>query len=163
MQHETSLIASLIASLVASLGLNLLLYVEQYRSLKPSDLATLYLIASILCDVVLLTLPSGIAATTKLSRPILVRCVVHLTLLLLECRGKRPISALNHAEPPEESNVILSRIFFSWINPILLRGYRNFLGEQDLPPLSRDMKPKVTRKAILQAWNQRGIQYCTVL
>ncbi len=157
MKYDPIFVVSLIASLVATLGLSLLLYVEQQRSLKPSNLATLYLVASILCDVVLLTMPSEIYNETEILLPVLARLFVHLTLLILECQTKRPAySPLNGRQSPEELSGILSRIFFAWINPILLQGYRNILVSQDLPPLSRDMEPEVTRKAILQAWGQRG-------
>ncbi|KAG7285995.1 hypothetical protein NEMBOFW57_008291 [Staphylotrichum longicolle] len=38
-------------SLVATMGLNVLLYLEQCRVSKPSDLATLYLLAAVLSDL----------------------------------------------------------------------------------------------------------------
>jgi hypothetical protein len=155
---ETSFVASLLASLLAALGLSLLLLLEQQRSLKSSDLATIYLVASILCDVVTLTMPSGVSTHIGLSRPILFRCFTHLALLILECRSKRPVfNALKNPQSLEELSGVLSRVFFTWINPILLQGYRNILVDQDLPPLSRDMKPEFTRKAILRTWDQRGL------
>jgi ATP-binding cassette subfamily C (CFTR/MRP) protein 1 len=156
-EHEVLFVVSLVASLVAALGLSLLLYLEQKRSLNPSDLATLYLVASILCDVVLLTNPAGITAHTETSRPVLFRCLMQLTLLIFECHGKRSTpSVFGESQSPEELSGVLSRVFFTWINPILFQGYKNLLVDQDLPPLSRDLKPKVIRKAILQAWDQRG-------
>jgi len=156
-EHELLFVASLIASLVAALGLSLLLYLEQKWSPKPSDIATLYLVASILCDVVLLTDPAGTTAHTETPRPVLVRCLMHLTLLIFERYSKHSIpSALGEPRSPEELSGVLSRVFFTWINPILFQGYKNLLVDQDLPPLSRGLKPKVIRKAILQAWDQRG-------
>jgi ATP-binding cassette subfamily C (CFTR/MRP) protein 1 len=156
-EHEALFVLSLVASLVAALGLSPLLFLEQKRSLKPSDLATLYLVASILCDVVLLANPVGITDHTKTSRPVLARCLMHLTLLIFECHSKRSTSSvLGESQSPEELSGVLSRAFFTWINPILFQGYKNLLVDQDLPPLSQDLKPKVIRKAILQAWDQRG-------
>lgn len=155
--YETDFIISLIASLIAGLGLSLLLFLEHQRSFKASDLATLYLILSIICDVILLTMPSKLAAHIVVLHPVLVRCSMHLALLVLEFRSKhQAFGDVNNSQSPEELNGVVSRVFFTWINPILLQGYKNILIDQDLPPLSHDLKAKVTRKAILQTWNQRG-------
>ena len=156
-QHDTCFFISLLISLLAAPGLSLLLFLEQQRSQKPSDLATLYLLASILCDVVVLTVSSGAAERMEISRPVLIRCCMDAAILLFECCGKRSaFSAVNKHQSPEELSGVLSRALFTWINPILLRGYRNILIDQDLPPLSEDMKPEITRKKILQIWSQRG-------
>ncbi|TVY57487.1 ABC transporter FUM19 [Lachnellula cervina] len=156
-QHNSTFFVSLLVSLLAALGLSLLLFLEQQRSPKPSDLATLYLLASLLCDVVVLTVPSGTAERMKISRPILIRCCMHTALLLFECCGKRSaFSTINKHQSPEELSGVLSRALFTWINPILLQGYRNILIDQDLPTLSQDMKPEVTKKAILNIWSLRA-------
>ena len=139
------------------MGLSLLLFLEQQRSLKASDLAILYLVAAILCDAVVLTMPSEVLEHTDISRPVLVRCFMHFVLLVLECRTKRSaFSALNNHLSLEELHSVLSRALFTWINPILFQGYKNILVDQDLSSLSRDMKPEFTRDAILRAWSQRG-------
>lgn len=83
---------------------------------------------------------------------------MHSALLILECcvQGRPAFSELNKQQSPEELYGVLGRVLFTWINPILLRGYRGILVNQDSPPLGQDMKPEFTRKAILQAWSQRG-------
>jgi len=147
-------LASLIISAVAALSLGPLLFFEQQRSFKPTDSTTIYLVISILCDVILLTIPFGIISHIDMSRPVTVRCFAHLVLLIFESHGKRNVE--KKPQSPEELNGVFSRIFFAWINPIIFRGYRSILVDQDLPPLSKDLKPAVTRKAILRAWDQRG-------
>lgn len=156
-QHKINFLTSLLASTLAALGLSLLLLLEQQRSSKPSDLATLYLLASILCDVVYMTMPTEAADQTNTFRPVLLRCSVHLALLVLESRAKHPaFSVVSKDQSPEELHGVLSWILFIWINPILLRGYGNVLVDKDLPSLNRDIKPEFTRNAILQTWSQRG-------
>jgi hypothetical protein len=59
-------------------------------------------------------------------------------------------------QSPEEASGVLSRLFFAWINPILLRGYKSMLDTYDLPPLGLDMSAELSREAMLQAWNKRG-------
>lgn len=153
--REKTLVASLLASLLAACGLTFLLPLEQQRSVKPSDIATLYLVASILCDIILLTMPSGIAYS-QVSSAVLIRGSVHAVLLLLECGSKHQAASFI-AVPlsPEELSGVLSRVFFTWIISILLQGYTGILVDQDLPCLSQNMKPERTRRAILGAWAQR--------
>ncbi|KAF7943713.1 uncharacterized protein EAE97_005783 [Botrytis byssoidea] len=156
-EHEIILVISLLASSGAAFGLSLLLVLEQQRSLRPSDLAILYLVPSIICDVLLLTMPSKIQAVSRASRPILARCLIHSTLFVFEICDKRPsASSSSNLRSPEESRSVLDRVLYTWINPILLQGYTNILVDQDLPRLSRDMKPEFTRKAMLQTWSRRA-------
>jgi ATP-binding cassette subfamily C (CFTR/MRP) protein 1 len=156
-QQKLNFLASLFASQLAALGLGLLLLLEQQRSLKPSDLASLYLIASILCDAVYMSMPLENARQTSTSHPVFFRCFIHLALLVLESRTKHPaFGTVGKDQSPEELYGVLSRILFMWINPILLRGYKNVLVDKDLPSLSRDIKPEFTINAMLQIWSRRG-------
>jgi ATP-binding cassette subfamily C (CFTR/MRP) protein 1 len=156
-QHEIIFVVSLLVSSIAALGLSLLFVLEQQRSPKPSDLAILYLFASIICDVVLLTMPSRDLAEFKVLNPVLARSVIHSALLLLECsNGRSSVGIASNPLKPEELHNVFSRLLFIWINPILLRGYRNILVDQDLPALSGDMTPDLTRNAIIETWAQRG-------
>lgn len=156
-EQKTDFLLSLFASIIATLGLSLLLIREQRRSLRPSDLATLYLLASLLCDIAYLTLPSTVAEYSHTSRLIFVRFFVYSVLLALECCTKRPESeVLRNHQDPEELHGILSRVLLTWINPILLRGYKSILVNQDMPNLSQDMKPEGTRTAILKEWSRCG-------
>lgn len=156
-EHDTNLIASFASSLSATLGLSLLLFLEHRRSHRSSDLGTLYLVASILCDIILLTSPTETAIHTTVRRLVLVRFLVYVVLLILECFGGRPaFGVFDKSQSPEELGGILNRAFFGWINPILVQGYKNILINKNLPPLSCDLKPGAIRKAMLHAWNQRG-------
>ncbi|KUJ08206.1 putative ABC transporter [Mollisia scopiformis] len=91
-----------------------------------------------------------------MSLPVLIRCLLYLMLFTLECCGKPPLTTSSEPRIPEESSGALSMIFFTWINPILLRGYRNILNHQDLPPMSQNMKAYLTRKNMLRMWDQRA-------
>ena len=156
-QYKTTFLVSLFASILAALGLSLLLSLEHQRSHRASDIATLYLLGSILCDTIYLTMPSKITRNTNISRPFLLRCCGHVALLMLELCGKRPsFNAVKQHKSPEEIYGILGRVFLIWINPILVQGYKNILTDQDSPSLSQDMKPEVTRNAMIQTWSQRG-------
>ncbi|TGO29604.1 hypothetical protein BPAE_0013g00560 [Botrytis paeoniae] len=102
-------------------------------------------------------MPPKIRASSRASQPVLARCVIHSALLVLESCDERPsLSNSSNLQSPEESHGVLGRVLYTWINPILFQGYTNILIDQDLPPLSQDMKPEFTRKAMLQIWSRRA-------
>ncbi|EED19894.1 oligomycin resistance ATP-dependent permease yor1, putative [Talaromyces stipitatus ATCC 10500] len=149
-------LGALFVSTLAALGLSLLLLKESQRSYRASDFTTLYLLASTLCDVIILAAPSQVDRHAYISRAVSFRCCIHSMLLVIECCTKRHAAsdAIRKQRAPEERHGILSRIFFLWINPILLQWYTNVLVNQDLPPLSQYMKPELTREAMIQAWSK---------
>ncbi|PQE27279.1 ABC transporter protein [Rutstroemia sp. NJR-2017a WRK4] len=150
------LIAALLSS-AAALGLSLLLVLEQRQSARASDVTVLYLAVETMCDVLLLTMPSGTSALSTVSYPVLARCAVHVLLLVLECCNiGYSIDISSDLQPLEESASLLGRLFYTWINPILLQGSRNILVTQDMPPLGRNMGPESTRTAIIQTWSTRA-------
>ncbi|KAI1763558.1 putative ABC transporter [Hypoxylon sp. FL1150] len=156
-EYETSFILSLATSLAAALGLTLLLPLELWRALKPSDLGTLYLVSSILLDVVLLTLPSDDQDPRVFFHPILSRCLLQSALLILEFQARGPIPKdSRRLMSPEELSCVLGRAFFFWINPMLLGGFRKILINEDLPPLSKVIKPGTVRPRIIRAWDSRA-------
>ncbi len=79
-------------------------------------------------------------------------------LLTLNCFAPRPYpsptSRKGHAL--EDESGILGKLFFAWINPILLRGYGGLLLSHDLPFLSRDLSAKLSRAEMIRSWNRRG-------
>ncbi|KAK0641279.1 ABC transporter type 1, transmembrane domain-containing protein [Cercophora newfieldiana] len=145
---------ALACSTPASLALAFLLSQEHQRLSRPSDLAVLYLLLSIICDGVALTVSSPVILSRQ---PLLVRLLGHLVLLLLEYLGPcAPPTPEDAKLSAEEQSTIVSRAFFGWVNPILAKGYKNILIHEDLPPLSRGMSPEAAREAMIQAWSQRA-------
>ncbi|KAI1405376.1 putative ABC transporter [Hypoxylon fuscum] len=156
-QIRASFIVSMAISLIATLGLTLLLFIEHKCSFKPSDSGIVYLISSMSIDVILLTLPTEAMESRKFFRPVLGRFLHDLALLVLENLPKQEIpSTFKTRLSPEETRGVLSRTFFAWINPILLKGYRNILTNEDLPTLGRDIKPDITRQRMIRAWDKRA-------
>ncbi|AEO64833.1 uncharacterized protein THITE_2142635 [Thermothielavioides terrestris NRRL 8126] len=127
-------------------------WLQLRRGCRPSDPATVYLLASVLCDSVALTAPSAAW------RPRPARCLLHAALLFLECFTPRakPHGVPWSGQSPEDNSGILDKLFFAWIIPILLRGYKSLLLSQDLPPLSAELSAKLAREAMLESWNRRA-------
>ncbi|KAI1326803.1 putative ABC transporter [Xylariaceae sp. FL0255] len=157
-QHEAKYSqSSLLASCLAMLGLGFLLVKEQL-SRRDSDLATLYILISILCDVGYLTMPNEIAGHLDIytSRTVLLRCCSHLAFLYLANDPRYNATDVGAGFSPEEHRSLLNRVLFLWINPILLQGYRHPLTHEDMPALSHEMSPCSIREAILESWSNRA-------
>ncbi|KAK6853983.1 hypothetical protein PG995_010795 [Apiospora arundinis] len=158
-QYEARYWLSHFASTLAALGLSLLLFLEQQWCYRISHQATLYLLVSILCDIVYLAIQFYAAERTNLSRPVLIRFCAQLTLFVLEYRTqRRPILGARGKVPHSQKfHGLFSRLLFLWVNPILLQGYRNVLRQTDMPPLDEEMLPGHTRKAMIKSWSEREV------
>lgn len=156
-QYTTIFLLFLFASAFAAWGLNWLLFQKDPKPHISSDLATPYLSASIFCDVIYLALTFKAATPTKTSKLVLLRCCIYVVLLALERRTRiASFGVPNSHQSPEDIYGVLDRVLFTWINPLILRGYKSLFVSEELPPLSQDLKPELTRRAILQTWAQRG-------
>jgi hypothetical protein len=138
---------------INTLCLSLVVYLHR-NVLEPSrfDTATVYLIFSVLGDLIILTLPnpkySRSEAATKL---VIFRCIAHSIWLLIDLVGVE-----GHGLSSEEDYGILSRIFLSWIIPIISYGRTQTLTIEMLPSINQKLKPGHTRREMLKAWHQRG-------
>lgn len=149
---------SIFASILSHVALSCLFILESRRRLPPSDFTTLYLSTSVLCDLVYLVMPLRAPVKKSYVHPVFVRCCTQIILLALECRGTAgAFTTRNKPQAAEDEHNILHRLFLTWINPILWKGYTNILGHEDLPPLSADMHAERTRERMLQAWRQQGM------
>ena len=142
---------------IAALGAGILTFQEHQRSLQPSDLIVLYLIASSACDGIWLVLSSWIGQ----HRPVAILLLPKLLLICLESRDKESL-LLQRCQgiPAEERAGILSRTFFWWIHDILEEGYQGILVNQELPAIDRKLSSGTLRQNVVEEWKQRGIRRC---
>ncbi|KAH6645218.1 P-loop containing nucleoside triphosphate hydrolase protein [Truncatella angustata] len=148
---------SVTASFVACIGLCPLLFLEHTRSIRPSDLAVVYLLVSLVCDATeLLTVlyQNGIPLALL---PAAASLCVKLVLLVAESQGKEAILRGPYdQQPPEQLAGILNRTFFWWINPVLAHGSRNVLTGDSLPSIDEKLSSTLLRHHALQAWDRRA-------
>lgn len=150
-------VASLCISALADVGLSCLWHLEQRRSNYSSNLATLYLVGAVVCDAIYLAMPHKTPNCTACRYPILIRFCAHGVLLAIECSGWRAIpSQQGETHAAEDQHNPLSRVFFTWINAILSKGYKRILTHEDMPPLCAEMRAETTRQRMLEAWELRG-------
>ncbi len=108
----------------------------------------------VLSDLIALTAPSINTAY----HPPPARCLLHALLLALECfaPSPHPPCVPRRGPAPEDESGVLSKLFFAWINPILLRGYGSLLLTHDLPSLSQELSAKFSREEMIRSWGRRG-------
>ncbi|EXF83542.1 hypothetical protein CFIO01_00684 [Colletotrichum fioriniae PJ7] len=113
-------LAPTILPLAAYVGLCPLLLLEHTRSVRPSDLAVVYLLVSLGCN--LIDLGTGVFdnGSAIIVAPVFASLFIKGVLLVVELRGKQTILQDPRDQwSPEELSNILDRTFFGWINPIL--------------------------------------------
>ncbi len=150
-------IASWVLVFLAACGCDWLSLQEHARSVRPSDLIVAYLLASALCDAILVTLPP------LRGKPLLpsVQLVVKVALLCLECQSKDAILLDEYKLlPAEERSGLLSRAFFWWIHDILAQGYHNTLANHELPPMDEALQSETLRPDAVRIWEQQGSAPC---
>ncbi|KAK1719659.1 hypothetical protein BDP67DRAFT_130089 [Colletotrichum lupini] len=150
-------LASAILSLVAYVGLCPLLLLEHTKSVRPSDLAVVYLLVSSGCN--LLDLGTGVPdnGSAIIVVPAFTSLCIKGVLLVVELRGKQTILQSPRDQwSPEELSNILDRTFFGWINPIIARGNRYILTGDCLPLMDSKLSSQLRRQQALQAWSQRN-------
>ncbi len=144
--------SNLILAIVAATGLGWLSFQEHRRSVRPSDLAILYLTASSVCDVIWWTLPSSLPKTYGMASEL----VAKLLLVILECCGKESILLDDYRKmSPEEYANVLSRTFFWWIHPVLIDGYHKILMSHELPITDHKLSSDTLRRHATRAWVDR--------
>jgi hypothetical protein len=143
-----------ILSVLACIGLCPLLFLEHTRSIRPSDLAVVYLLVTLVCDSIDLGTLLRVNGVSYRAGLAMANLLVKFVLVVIESRGKAAI--LREQRSPEESAGVLARTFFWWINPILARGNRYVLTGECLPPMDQKLSSNLRRQRALQAWAKRG-------
>ncbi|KAH8903310.1 ABC transporter [Coniochaeta sp. PMI_546] len=151
---------SAITNLVAVSVLFPLLLLEHTRSIRPSDLAVIYLLVSLACDIVALWQAISHNAATRFNlfdvAPALANLSVKFGLIVAESQGKQSILKDPREQwAPEQLAGLLNRTLLCWINPILAQGRRGILTEDSLPPLDHRLASRMLRYQASRAWDQR--------
>lgn len=144
-QNSTvSLVASTALKLGASLLLIVLLPLEHFGSHRPSILVCLFLFLTFIYDLArcpLLWTASrrhGVNDNTAFAGLFTAAIVVEFTLLVLESVRRRSWIVWDAADhSPEETSGIFSLGLYSWLNPLLWRGYHKPLTMQHLYALDQ--------------------------
>ncbi|KAK8064708.1 hypothetical protein PG994_007346 [Apiospora phragmitis] len=113
---------------------------EHNRSVRPSTLLCLYFGISSVVDLARLRTLFFIPGCRVVAPVHLASFFVKLALLALEVAEKRRLLVGRWKDAsPEAAASFYSRVFFVWLNPLFLKGYRNRLTVDYLTPLDEDI------------------------
>ncbi|KAJ6439410.1 ABC multidrug transporter [Purpureocillium lavendulum] len=115
---------------VASLALTVLSYVDHSRCVRPSSITALYLVGSIALDAVQCRTLWSLGDDARDAAHLFTAMVAcKAAMLCFETRTKRGalVPKWQHAGP-EETSGIISRLFFWWLNGLLVTGYNGDLS-----------------------------------
>ncbi|KAF4983690.1 hypothetical protein FZEAL_957 [Fusarium zealandicum] len=140
--HDLSVAGSCLV-FVASLFAVVLSYTEHSSARRPSTLLTVYVLLTLLFDIVQARTAWLIITDrhqTVQARLFTASIAVKVIVLCLETIPKtRWIQWIADEHSPEESSSVFSLGVFAWLNKLFLRGYRDVLTLDDLYPLDEGM------------------------
>ncbi|KAJ6438338.1 ABC multidrug transporter [Purpureocillium lavendulum] len=156
-RHASRLsIAAAVLGLLASFAIVLLSHLEHVKSIRPSFLLTVYLVASLLFDVARLRTGWLLAASKSSSfAGVLSACVaLKLSLLVLETVEKRSILIDGRAPSQESTSGPLNRGFFVWLNPLLITGWATMLTNNALPTINERLSSRCLEARFAAKWDR---------
>jgi ATP-binding cassette subfamily C (CFTR/MRP) protein 1 len=158
-QHSSlTLITYASLALVESIAICYLSYQEHQKAIRPSAVLNVYLLISLLCE--LMQLRACIYQDVRVFRSLTALYTagigIKTILMILESISKATIlkEVYKHLSP-ESTAGIFSRLFFWWLNPLFFKGYKNILAVKDLPSLDDELSTTRVQIAMQQSWDAR--------
>jgi ATP-binding cassette subfamily C (CFTR/MRP) protein 1 len=151
----TSTVAAVLA-LVIALVLIPLSHAEHSRSVRPSTLICVYLVASTVFDAV--QTRTLFITSEDIAIPATLCCsmTAKLIITVLEAREKRaylrqPFSSY----PPETIANTFNRTFLWWLNRTFATGFRKLMTRDDLDSTSSELRSRVLARRLKLSWKSR--------
>ncbi|CAN8102283.1 unnamed protein product [Discula destructiva] len=146
-------------SLVSALTLVILSHLEHTKSIRPSSLISVYLLATVIFDAArvrtqwLRTVPTSDAPYAGvLTASLTLKCAI----LILEAVEKRSLLfGLDRKVSRESTSGLLSRSTFWWLNGLLLSGFRHVLTLEALPEIYEKLDSTELASRLELAWEKR--------
>lgn len=155
-----SALASACLSLAATLALLPLSYMEHARSLRPSLLASAYLLTSSVLEISIMRSLWLSPGTDLAIRAVFTASFsVRIAVLILEAVQKRRffLDAYQNRSP-EESSGLFSQGFMWWLNSVIYFGAHHMLKPKHLYPITADMASERLAVNFHALWSQPGIR-----
>ncbi len=147
-------------SCVASFTIVVLVVVEHRFTLRPTSLLSLYILMSLLLDVVKsrsyflrhwMSALGGLSAAAAAAKAILIAVQeIPKTALLID-------ENLRHTTSKEATSGFWNRSVFAWLNSIFLVGFRQTLCLEDLEPLDPPLSAGPLLNRFIPKWDKGAI------
>ncbi len=131
-------------------------YFEHSRTICPSSFLNLYLLLSLILDLIQARSLLHASELHALMLVYIAGICVKLLVLILEAQSKHPyLKPAYQALSPEVTAGIINRTLFWWINSLFQIGYRKLLTYQDLPVLDEKLSSEPLRLKLQYKWFRR--------
>ena len=152
--HTRASLPAVILNIIATFAASYASFVEDQRSVKPSDILILYFSASSICSLPQLRslwlIPSvGVCRYLSLGSFLLV-----VAMIALESVSKAKMLHSNYCGGTDEGNAgFWSRSFFIWVLPFLQTGYRKDLEVEDVPEADTNLHGQCSGSKLRESWD----------
>ncbi|KAJ5960301.1 uncharacterized protein N7479_007451 [Penicillium vulpinum] len=145
-------------TVIISLVLAYLSHLEHLRSIRPSTVINIFLIFTLLFDLVRLRTLYFLLATQTVTILFAISWLIKAMILGLEATEKRTLLKKRYENSPIESTSgVLNRAIFWWLNELLWRGSTDILTVDSLPALDSDITAASDPRSILEKWEKEHV------
>ncbi|TQB72810.1 hypothetical protein MPDQ_006453 [Monascus purpureus] len=133
-------VAAAALGLPVALAMGLLSHAQHVRSVRPSTLLNVYLLLSLLCDIVQTRTLWLLHRATAIAAVFTASVFLKLVVLMTEAAEKRRLLEGKHQDATVESTSgIWNKMLFWWVNPLLWKGSRSILQPRDLQTINEKL------------------------
>lgn len=131
-------------------------HTEHSRSVRPSTLISVYLVASVVFDAVQVRTLFNVGNDIAIPVTLCASIAIKLIITVLEAREKRaylrqPFSSY----PPETIANTFNRTFLWWLNRTFVTGFRKLMTHDDLDSTSSELRSRVLAQRLKTSWKSR--------
>jgi hypothetical protein len=133
-------VAAAALGLPVALAMGLLSHAQHMRSVRPSTLLNIYLLLSLLCDIVQTRTLWLLHGATAIAGVLTTLVVLKLVVLMTEAVEKRRLLERKYRHATIESTSgVWNKMLFWWVNPLLWKGSRTILEPNDLQMIAEKL------------------------
>ncbi|CDM37008.1 hypothetical protein DTO013E5_7172 [Penicillium roqueforti] len=144
-------------SLVDALSICLLSYMEHTRSIRPSTLLGVFLLASLVLDIPQSRTLFLMGDQTPMAAVFTAATGLKVILLMFEAQSKIHELRLPYRHhPPEATANVWARTLFWWLNPLFFRGFARLLSIEDLFSMDSKLATFHLRERMQASWARRA-------
>ncbi|OGM41659.1 ATP-binding cassette transporter [Aspergillus bombycis] len=149
-------VSSSAINLAVAMEIVVLTWAEDERSVRPSSLLAIYLLFTLLFDIVQ-TRTLWLSHGDFLIPGLFAASIAAKTVMVFfESLGKQKRLIGSYQDlPPESTSGIVNRSFMWWLNRLFLTGFRSLLTTEDLDPLDKPLESAGAAQKAWRAWALR--------
>ncbi len=149
---HTTLAASILA-LFTTLILLAQSDLEHRRSIRPAGTIQVFFFFTIILDLPRIRTQWLLDDNAIIASHLTVAFALRIALLFIESIQKWSHSSLSpESIAPEDRQGVFGRTFFTWLNPMFLRGYNNDLTMDDMLQIDEDLKGEILYRRVFRQW-----------